>query len=129
MHSDPGAYAHGTSERAAALANLFMGVTNNGGLNHFLEATYDFDAREILEALHLVGAHKAASQLEEIIAGLTVTLPPMSQDERWNVLEEHWYEGLDNLDTLSSQADDELMAALTQHVVENEAFYRGLATG
>ncbi|MDH7971283.1 DUF4375 domain-containing protein [Sphingomonas sp. AR_OL41] len=126
MQSDPGAFAQDTSERAAAIANLFMGVTSNGGLSHFLESTYDLDAAETVDALHVVGAHGASSQLQEVISGLAIALPPMSQDDRWNALQEHWKGRLDDLDTLSSEAEDELMAALTRHVLEREAFYRQL---
>lgn len=126
MHSDPSSYEQGTRKRAAALASLFMGLANNGGLNHFLEASYDFDAQEIIEALHLVGAHKAAGQLEEVVAGLAISLPPMSQDERWNALEEHWSGHLNDLDVLSSQAEKELMVVLERHVAENEQFYINL---
>ena len=49
-----------------------------------------------------------------------------SQEERENLLEKYWTDELDDFDVLSSEADAELLAALKQHVRENEAFYLGL---
>ena len=76
MHCDPNPYAPDTPERSAALAGQFMGLANNGGLFHFLEATCDFDAKECLASLHAVGARQAASQLDEVLRGLGVRCPP-----------------------------------------------------
>ncbi|MDB5675560.1 MAG: methionyl-tRNA formyltransferase [Sphingomonas bacterium] len=129
MLSDPASYGRGTSRRAAALANLFMGVANNGGLNHFLEATSEFDAQEVEAALLEIGARKAAGELAAVLAGLGVSMPAMSQDQRWAILEENWTEPLDALDVLSSEADEELMTALGEHVAKDEAFYLALAQG
>jgi hypothetical protein len=48
------------------------------------------------------------------------------QEERWNLLAQYWTEELDDFDLHSSEADAELLAALKQHVRENEAFYLSL---
>lgn len=124
--SEPSEYEPGTSKRAAAVAAQFMGLANNGGLNSFLTSTYDLDAQEVVNALQAVGAHKAAEQLGRVVQTLGTPLLPSSQDQRWDLLERYWTEPLDDWDVLSTEADDELMAVLTQHVVENEPFYLGL---
>ena len=51
MNSRPAAYARGTNARAAAIANLYMGLANNGGINSFLTCSYDLDASEVLGTL------------------------------------------------------------------------------
>jgi hypothetical protein len=126
MHSPHASYEHGSSKRAAAIASLFMGCTNSGGLNSFLTSTYDLDAAEVLDALTALGAAKAAHQLERVLQGLGTSLPATSQDDRWERLEKHWGDDLDEYDVLTSEADAELMAVLEAHVAANEAFYSRL---
>ncbi|WP_420606146.1 DMP19 family protein [Novosphingopyxis sp.] len=126
MLSDWQSYEAGSSKRAAGIASLFMGLANNGGLNSFLTSTYDLDAEEVLSALLSVGAVKALSQLQAILQGLGTALPVSSQSERWDALDLYWTDPLDEFETLSLEADDELMAVLTRHVQEHEAFYSGL---
>ena len=127
IHSDPASYEDDRDKRAAAIANLFMGMANNGGLNSFLTASYDLDANEVLRALTLVGALLAAGQLQEALEGLKTPLPKSSQGERWSLLEEHWSDELDQFDVLSEEANDELVLCLQRHVAENETFYALLA--
>ena len=124
--SEPSSYEPGSSKRAAAISASFMGLANNGGLNSFLTTSYDLDAREVLEALTSVGALEAAKQLARVLKGLGIALDASSQDERWNLLDSYWTEQLDPLDTLSSEADEELMRVLERHVSENVSFYLGL---
>ena len=123
MCSEPSAYDAGSEKRHAAIASLFMGAANNGGLNSFLTSTWDFDAAEVKESLLAVGAYAAAKQLEAVLTGLAIPLPVMSQDARWAALDVAWTEELDGLDSLSSTSDDELMVVLERHVASNEAFY------
>jgi hypothetical protein len=125
-HSHPASYGRDSNLRAAAIAKDFMGCANNGGLNSFLTTSYDLDAREVREALVAVGAHRAACQLQRVLQGLNVALPTSSQDDRWDLLQEHWREELDEFDVLSTEANDELMIVLGRHVIENEDFYEKL---
>lgn len=129
MLSEWHSHEAGSSKRAAAIASLFMSLANNGGLNSFLTSTHDLDAQEVLDALSSVHASKAASQLQSVLDGLGTALPASSQDERWNALDQFWTGSLDEFDTLSSEADDELMSVLSQHVQEHEAFYFALVDG
>jgi len=126
MHSDPAPYERGSSKRAAAIANMFLGGANNGGLNSFLTSTYDLDAEEVVDALTALGAGKAARQLDAVLTGLGTRLPASTEDERWRLLEERWHDALDDFDILSRDADAELMAVLEAHVAVNEAFYSRL---
>jgi hypothetical protein len=104
MRSDHTSYARGSSERAAAIASVFMGGANNGGLNSFLTASYDVDPDEVLDALRALGASKAAHQLEAVINGLGTSLGTSSQDERWRRLESHWRQDLERYDVLPNEA-------------------------
>jgi hypothetical protein len=126
MRSDACAHEQESRRRAAAIACLYMGLANNGGLNSFLTSTCDLDACEVVDALAGVGAHLAASQLEKVVQGLGKPLRRSSQKERWNLLAQYWTDEIDDFDVHSSEADAELLAALKQHVRENEAFYLGL---
>ena len=128
MHSSPQAYERGSAKRAAAIANLFMGCANNGGLNAFLTSTHDLDADEVLDALTALGAGKAAHQLEAVLRGLGTSLPASTHDERWTRLEERWHDGLDQQDVLAADADAELIAILEAHVGANEQFYSHLVS-
>lgn len=121
MGSDACAHEQGSRKRAAAIACLYMGLANNGGLNSFVTSTC-----EVVDALTAVGAHLAARQLEKVVQGLGKPLPRSSQVERENLFEPYWTEQLDDFDVHSSEADAELVAALKQHVRENETFYLGL---
>jgi hypothetical protein len=126
MHSDPVSYEYGSSKRAAAIASVFMGGANKGGLNSFLTASYDLDATEVFDALNSVDAAKAAHQLELVLHGLGTLLPAATQDDRWARLEERWSDDLDEHDVLARDADAELMSVLEKHVAANEAFYSSL---
>ena len=123
MRSEPSAYERGSNLRQAAIANQFMGLANNGGLNSFLTSTWELDAQEAKEALKAVGAHAAAQQLEVVLRALAVPLPAMSQSERWAALDAAWPDELDEMDTLTAESDNELMQVLEQHVANNAAFY------
>jgi hypothetical protein len=50
----------------------------------------------------------------------------MSQDHRWDLLAENWNDDLNELETLSEEADQELMIVLSRHVTENESYYEQL---
>jgi hypothetical protein len=119
-------YEAGSSKRHAGLACLYMNLANNGGLNSFLTSTYDISPQEVLDALLSVGASTAANQLEAVVQGLGISLPTSSQKARWDALNIHWTDPLNEFDVLSEEADRELIAVLTCHVHENEAFYLSL---
>jgi hypothetical protein len=82
MRSDPSSHEQGSRKRAAAIACLYMGLANNGGLNSFLTSTCDLDASEVVDALTVVGAHLAARQLDRVVQGLGKPLRRSSQEER-----------------------------------------------
>lgn len=126
--SDPSACIDGSRERAAAIANCFMGAVNNGGLNSFLTVSFDLDADEVVHALAEVGAQKASKQLTIVIQGLGAPVPISTQEERWALLDRSWTEDLDQYDALSGDAADELVRVLEKHVSDNEAHYLGLAS-
>jgi hypothetical protein len=123
LRSQPSDYHVGTIERAAAIANLYMGVANNGGINSFLTFNNDLDATEVSEALILVGAMEAAKQFNHVLQGLKVPIPASSQDARWKLLERHWTTSLDAHDVLSADANEDLLRALRLHVEANNEFY------
>lgn len=127
MRSDPKAYEIGSSRRSAGLACIYMSAANNGGINSFLTSSHEYDASEVLAALVTIGALTAAREFEQILFKLGTPLPASSQDARWNLLERCWSDALDDHDTLTGEADRELMNVLERHVYENEAFYSALA--
>jgi len=124
--SDPSVLEIGSDMRAAALASLFLSGANNGGLNSFLTASFEYDPIEVHSALASVGAPKAAQQLGKILDRLDSPLQPSTQEMRWDQLDRLWTADLDQYDVLSEEADNELMRALARHVSINEAYYLGL---
>lgn len=127
MANEPQLHEAGSDRRAAATACLFSNLANNGGLNSFLTCTYDLDPQEVVEALISIGAPKAAHQLGRVLRGLKRGLAVSSQQARWDALERHWTDALDEMDTLSEEADAELTTALERHVERDHEFYRSLA--
>jgi hypothetical protein len=126
LGSQPSDHQAGSSLRAAALAKMYMGLANNGGINSFLTSSWDLDAAEVVEALVSVGAFAAAQDLSLVLRGLGVPVLRSSQDARWNLHERYWSEALDEHDFLSDEADAELMRVLERHVCEHEDFYLAL---
>jgi hypothetical protein len=126
MNSFPEDYPKGSIKNAAAIASRYMSGANGGGLNSFLTNSWELDAAEVCESLEKVGALIAANELRRVLGGLGVPVPPTSQDDRWNLLERHWTDELNDLDFLSDAADRDLMRALEIHVQENEKFYLAL---
>jgi hypothetical protein len=126
MKLEPRNFEAGSSYRAAAIANLYMGIANNGGINSFLTWSHEFNASEVLEALISVGALTAAKEFNSVLRGLRVPVPAASQEARWSLLERHWSSSLDDYDVLTEQADRDLQQALERHVRLNEAFYLSL---
>jgi hypothetical protein len=126
MNSQPEDYPAGSAKRAAAIAKLYMGQANNGGLNSFLTYSWEFDAAEVLEALLAVGAQVAAKEFDFILHGLGVPVPAQSQEARWDLMLRHWSEEMNDHDFLSDAADKELMRVLEQYVRDNEEFYLAL---
>lgn len=123
MHVAPNDFETGSSYRTAAIANLYMGLSNNGGINSFLTFSHEFDAKEVLEALVSIGALTAAKQFNQVLQSLNVPVPASSQEARFQLLERHWPSLLDELDVLSQEADRDLLRALEQHVAKHETFY------
>ncbi len=126
MSSQLGDYEPGSITRSAAIAKMYMGQANRGGINSFLTNNNELDAAEVLEALVSVGASAAAEQLDLVLRGLGVPVPPASEEARWNLLEHHWSDELNEHDILSDESDRDLMQALERHVKQNEAFYLAL---
>ena len=112
--------------RAAAIANLYMGAANNGGINSFLTATPELSTNEILDAFIELDMPETAAQFKAVVSGLGKDLPVSSSDARWKMLEDLWNEGIDDLDCLTEQADAELMRLLERHVAENEEYYAAM---
>jgi|CXWL01.1.fsa_nt_gi hypothetical protein len=125
-YSKPYSYEVGSDKRSAAIACLFMGLANNGGINYFLTYSCEHDASEVVGALRDVGALIAAKQLDDILRALGAQLPASSPDLRWTLLDEVWLESLNKADVLPEEADRELMQVLSQHVRDNEEFYLAL---
>ena len=51
MNADPEVYEVGDERRTAAIACLYMGGANNGGLNAFLPNYWDLSGHEVLKCL------------------------------------------------------------------------------
>ena len=126
MGSQPADYQAGSIKRAAAIAKMYMSQANHGGLNSFLTNSWELDAAEVLDALRAIGALVAAKEFEFILRGLGVPVPAQSQDTRWDLMEWHWSEEMNEHDFLSDAADKEIMRILEQHVQQNEEFYLAL---
>ena len=123
MHAAPSAFEPGDARRAAAIAALYMGGANSGGLNSFLTSFHDLDAQEVLSSLETLGASVAADQLRHVLDELGDPLPAMSEEERWDRLEASWSDALDPFDALTIEADRDLVAALERHVSANPDAY------
>lgn len=129
LWSEASAYEKDSVQWAAATANRYMGSVNSGGLNSFLSQSWDLDAQDVVDALHVVGAQAAAKQLEYVLQRLGVPLPVSSQQERWDAVGWCWKDELDPIDCLSDEAEAELMVALQAHVANEEDFYVELGAG
>jgi hypothetical protein len=127
MCSQPSDYEPGSSKRSAAIAKVYMGQANRGGINSFLTNNNELDAAEVLEALVSVDASVAAEQFNLILRGLGVPVPSASEEARWNLLDRYWTDALNEHDILSEKSDSDLMRALEAHVRQHEAFYLTLA--
>ncbi|MCA0964901.1 DMP19 family protein [Salipiger bermudensis] len=117
-------YRDGTGERrAAAIAAVYMGGANRGGINSFLTDSPDLAAQDVLDALETLGATVAAGQLRTILDELGDPLPAATPEERWDQLETLWTDNLDVFDVLTEAADKDLLAALERHVERNLDYY------
>ena len=109
--------------RCATVANMFMALANNGGINSFLTSTYELGGQEVVDALAAMGATSAAGQLRAVLVGLDEPLVPSSAEARWSTLDRLWSDELDAFDVLSEQADIELLQVLQRHVENEIAYY------
>lgn len=50
-------------------------------------------------------------------------LPATTEDERWDKLELLWTDELDEMDGLTTEADESLVAALEAHVSKHMEYY------
>jgi Domain of unknown function (DUF4375) len=123
MSSHAEDYDKGDIKRYAAVAKSYMSQVNNGGINSFLTNNWDVDSEEVVEALNTIGAPVAAEQFKHVLSIIGVPMPAMSQDSRWSILEKHWADELNDEDGLSSESEKDVMRALEEHVLQNEAFY------
>jgi hypothetical protein len=126
MNSSPEDYPKGSIKNAAAVAKNYMSQANHGGVNSYLTNNWELDTLEVYVALETVGASIAAQQFQKVLDGLGVSVPASSHDERWDLLERYWTDALDQFDTLSDEADKDLMSSLEKHVFQNEEFYLAL---
>ena len=126
LNSYPPAIETDRKCRAAAIANLYMGAANNGGINSFLTVTAELSTQEVLEAMRELGLSENATQFSAVVKGLGQELPASSSDARWNMLDQLWTDDLDDLDTLTTQSSAELMRILERHVTEYKAYYTSL---
>jgi len=123
MNADPDLHEVGDEMRNAAIACLYMGGANNGGLNAFLTNYSDLDAQEVLQSLDKLGANPAADQLRSVLEKIGEPLPATTEDERWEKLERLWTDELDEMDALTTEADESLLAALEAHVSKHTEYY------
>ncbi len=123
MNADPELFEDGDERRNAAIACLYMGGANNGGLNAFLTNHSGLDAQEVLQSLENISAHPAAHPFRGVLDALGEPLPVATEDERWDKLERLWTDKLDEMDTLTSEADESLMIALKAHVSKHMEYY------
>ncbi|MFC4215397.1 DUF4375 domain-containing protein [Pseudophaeobacter arcticus] len=123
MNADPELYEIGDERRNAAIACLYMGGANNGGVNAFLTNYSDLDGQEVLQSLQKIGANPAAAQFRGILAALGEHLPTATEEERWEKLERLWTDELDEMDLLTSDADKSLVTALEAHVSKHIEYY------
>jgi hypothetical protein len=126
MNSLPEEYPKGSINNAAAIAKDYMSGVNHGGLYSFLTNNWELDTVEVYRALNTVGASIAARELKRVLDRLGVPVPASSQDERGDLLERFWTDKLNELDSLSDEADKDLMNSLENHVHQNEEFYLSL---
>ncbi|ALJ14370.1 hypothetical protein [Sphingopyxis macrogoltabida] len=112
--------------RSAAIANLYMGGANSGGINSFLTSTPHLSGHEVLTALADIGADIAAKHLTDILQKLGEPLARSTAEDRWNLLDRCWCDELEDLDVLSQEADSDLMASLWRHVISHKAYYNAL---
>ena len=129
LHASPDAFEKGDRRRAAAIACRYMAVANNGGLNSFLTNSWDLDTLEVVSSLEMLGANTAARQLRHLLDQLDDPLRAMTQDERWNRLDELWKDELDALDMLTDESERDLVAALEKHLSRNFDYYLSIADG
>jgi hypothetical protein len=126
MNADPSKFPQGDIKRSAAIASIYMGIANNGGINHYLTFSYALDGIETYNALIQLGANTAAKEFKTVLEQLGDPMKSTSQDNRWNLMEKLWTEKFDALDLLTVEADQDIVSALTKHIQEHGAFYLGL---
>lgn len=124
--ADPSKYPRGDIKRAAAIASIYMGIANNGGINHYLTYSYALDGIETYDALIQLGANVAANQYKSILEQLNEPLIATTQDDRWNIIERLWTASLDASDLLTNDADKNILLALEKHIQDHSACYLGL---
>jgi hypothetical protein len=126
MNDDAENLEKGNSKHVAFIAKNYMNTALGGGINSFLTNSWDLDAKDVLKAVKQIGALIAAKELEHILAKIAVPIPVSSQDARWDLMEKHWPEELNEHDFLSDEAEKDLMLNLEEHVRQNEEFYLSL---
>lgn len=128
MNAHDFAFAPGDKRRAAAIASIYMGSANNGGLCFFLSQSNDLDAQEVLASLEVIGANVAAVQLRHVLDVLGEPLPATTQELRWKQINELWTDRLNAFETLTDEADMDLVAALEKHVDEFSEYYLSMTS-
>lgn len=123
MNAAPTDFEAGDKRRAAAIASIYMGLANNGGLNSFLTCSFELDTLEVVASLDVLGATIAAAQLKALLEQLGDDLPASEYDQREDALDRLWSDNLDAMDVLTEEADRDLVKALERHVAEFTSFY------
>jgi hypothetical protein len=126
MNADPTKFPQGDIKRSAAIASIYMGIANNGGINHYLTYSHALDGDETYDALIALAANIAASEFSIVLEKLGEPLKATSQDARWDTIERLWTEELDAMDVRTKDADKDIVRALNKHINEHGAFYLGL---
>jgi hypothetical protein len=126
MSADPTKFPQGDIKRSAAIASIYMGIANNGGINHYLTYSHALNGDETYGALIDLGANIAASEFRIFMDELGEPLKATNQDARWDTIERLWNDKLDALDVLTKDADKDIIRALNKHIHEHGAFYLGL---
>jgi hypothetical protein len=123
MSSQADRYKKGSMKWAAFIAKYYMNQVNGGGINSFLTNSWDMDAKDVVSAIRAIGALTAAREFEHVLEQLGVPVSVSSQDARWDLMEKHWPDKLNENDFLSDEAEKDLIQRLESHVLQNEKFY------
>ena len=70
MNADPTKFSQGDIKRSSAIASIYMGIANNGSINHYLTYSHALNGGETYDALIDLGANIAASEFRIVLEKL-----------------------------------------------------------